>query len=104
MDFLEFDHFYTERWWLFFLAPWGRGRGPTRKCWEGEGEQVLQLNHLVPLISQAALGPCLLPAGEKEKGNFDSSKGDRALEGRYAWFHGEVGMITAQQVVFKPQH
>ena len=33
-----------------FLFPWGRGRGPTRKCWEGEGEQVLQLNHLIPLI------------------------------------------------------
>ena len=34
-----------------FLAPWGRGRGPSCEAgWEGEGEQVSQLNHLIPLI------------------------------------------------------
>src|SRR3990170_6025060 len=65
---------------LFFLAPWGRGRGPTRKCWEGEGEQVPQLKHLLPLILPSfAWAPPSPRWGEGKHGDFDSSKDDHAL-------------------------
>src|SRR5688500_9153261 len=50
---------------LFSLSPLGRGRGPLRQQWEGEGEQLLQLRHLLPLILPrlAARAPPSPPRG-----------------------------------------
>jgi hypothetical protein len=49
-----------------FLAPWGRGRGPLRSNGKVRGRRSSNCIAWSPSSSQAALGPRLLPAGEKE--------------------------------------
>jgi hypothetical protein len=50
-----------------FPRPLGARAGPIAKQWEGEGDRVVQLNHLIPLIfPRLRRGPLLLPHGEKE--------------------------------------
>jgi hypothetical protein len=49
---------------IFFL-PVGEKEGPAPQAWEDEEDQVLQLNHPIPLTlpSRSAMGPTLAPKG-----------------------------------------
>ena len=45
----------------------GERAGPVAKQWEGEGDQVRQLNHLLPLtFPRVPRGPLPLPDGARK--------------------------------------
>ena len=49
-----------------FLAPWGRGRGPTRQRWDGEGEPEDTITYPVPrTLPSKAWAPPSPPWGER---------------------------------------